>query len=134
VAKCANTFVQKKLSDYVCPIQVGVGVSGGCEAAIHATRRFLESMSGDEVIVKLDFCNAFNTLRRDALLNAVSSKLPELYRFCHSAYGEASILQFGEHSITSAEGVQQGDPLGPLLFCLTLQPILSSLSSKLRLG
>ena len=73
-------------------------------------------------------------IRKDAALNAVSDKLPELYSFCHSAYGDTSVLQFGEHSIHSAEGVQQGDPLGPLLFCLTLQPILSSLSSKLRLG
>jgi len=133
-AKCANSFAQKKLSDYFCPVQVGVAVSGVCEAAVHATRRFLESMPPDEVIVKLDFSNAFNTIRRDAVLNAVSGKLPELYRFCHAAYGDTSLLQFGEESISSAEGVQQGDPLGPLLFCLTLQPILSSLSSKLRLG
>ena len=32
------------------------------------------------------------------------------------------------------EGPQQGDPLGPLLFCLTVQPLLQSLSSELALG
>ena len=100
----------------------------------HAARRFLENMPNDEVLVKLNFCNAFNTIRRDAVLNAVSAKLPELYRFCHTAYGGTSLLQFGEHSTNSAEGVQQGNPLGPLLFCLTVQPLLNSLSSKLRLG
>ena len=31
-------------------------------------------------------------------------------------------------------GPQQGDPLGPLLFCLPLQPILLKLSSALTLG
>ena len=30
----------------------------------------------------------------------------------------------------SAEGVQQGDPLGPLLFCLSIHKIVSSLSSE----
>ena len=64
VAKCANTFAQKKLANYFCPIQVGIAVSGGCEAAMHATRRFLESMPNDEVLVKIDFSNAFNTIRR----------------------------------------------------------------------
>jgi len=32
------------------------------------------------------------------------------------------------------EGPQQGDPLGPLLFCNKIQPLLSSLSSELNLG
>ena len=38
VAKCANFYAQKKLADYFAPLQVGVGVSGGCEAAVHASR------------------------------------------------------------------------------------------------
>ena len=33
--------------------------------------------------------------------------------------------------IDSEEGAQQGDPLGPLLFCLTLQPALESLECEL---
>src|SRR6201996_555972 len=73
---------------------------------------FLENMSDQEVIVKLDFSNAFNTVRRDAILNAVATELPELYRLCYSAHAEASLLQLGDHTVVSAEGVQQGDPLG----------------------
>jgi len=34
----------------------------------------------------------------------------------------------------SQEGPQQGDPLGPLLFCNTIHPLLESLGSVLRLG
>ena len=87
VVKCANTYAQKKLANYFSPIQVGVAVAGGCEAAVHATRRFLENTSPDEVIGKLDFTNAFNTVQRDAVLNSVSVKIPEIYSFCYSAYG-----------------------------------------------
>src|SRR6201996_7829045 len=134
IAKCANTFAQKKLANYFSPIQLGVTVSGGCEAAVHASRRFLKGMAVDDVLVKLDFSNAFNTVRRDSVLNAVATRLPDLYRFCNSAYCSPSTLQFGERLIASQEGVQQGNPLGPLLFCLIIQPILSSLSSKLRVG
>jgi len=32
------------------------------------------------------------------------------------------------------EGTQQGDPLGPLLFSNTIQPLLNRLSSNLQLG
>ena len=34
----------------------------------------------------------------------------------------------------SEEGPQQGDPLGPLLFCSTIHPLITSLSSGLTLG
>ena len=58
-------------NDYFAPIQLGVGVIGGCQSAVHATRRFMESMPNEFVIAKLDFTNAFNNLRRDAMLEAV---------------------------------------------------------------
>ena len=36
--------------------------------------------------------------------------------------------------IQSAEGVQQGDPPGPLLFCLTIHELCSHLQSELCLS
>ena len=54
------------------------------------------------------------------MLEAVQSLCPAIYTFVYSAYDAPSDLQWGDRSILSAEGVQQGDPLGPLLFCLTL--------------
>lgn len=44
------------------------------------------------------------------------------------------MLSFGQFMISSQEGAQQGDPLGPLLFCLTIHPIISSLSSQLSIS
>ena len=32
--------------------------------------------------------------------------------------------------VSSAEGIQQGDPLGPMLFCLGIHNLVSSLSSE----
>ena len=61
-------------------------------------------MPADNIIVKLDFLNAFNSLHRDYMLERVSEVIPELYKFCHLAYHEHSILQFGEFCLTSQEG------------------------------
>jgi hypothetical protein len=130
-AKCAVKYALQALGESLLPFQLGVGVSGGCEAAVHATRRFIADMPDDFVVAKLDFSNAFNSVRRDIMLKAVADYLPQLYRFCHLAYSQPSLLKFGRHFIMSEEGAQQGDPLGPLLFCLTIQPLLQSLSSPL---
>ena len=56
---------------------------------------------------------------------------PELFPFIHSAYGTPSSLFIGDTVIQSAEGIQQGDPLGPLLFCLTTMEIMEQLRSEL---
>jgi hypothetical protein len=133
-AKCANAYATYTLSSYLSPIQLGVGISGGCEAAVHATRRFAESMPASHCIVKLDFVNAFNSLHRDAMLQAAHDNTPGIYKFCHLAYSQPSILAFGSRTIRSEEGPQQGDPLGAALFCETIQPLLSSLASELEIG
>ena len=131
-AKCANSYAISSLSDYLRPIQLGVGTPGGCEAAVHATRRFVESMQVDHCVVKLDFSNAFNSLHRDVMLDEVLKKIPGIYKFCHLSYSKPSELVYSGLTIHSREGPQQGDPLGPLLFCGTIHPLLLSLTSELE--
>ena len=85
-----------KFASHFAPIQLGVGTPGGAEAAIHALRRYAEYLPKDYVIVKLDFKNAFNTLRRDTMLKAVRREIPELYNFISATHNGATVLQFGE--------------------------------------
>jgi hypothetical protein len=54
-AKCANASASKKLYDFFSPIQLGVGVSGGCEAAIHVCRRYVASLPEGHVVVNWTF-------------------------------------------------------------------------------
>jgi hypothetical protein len=114
----------------LAPRQLGCGVPLGCEAAAHAARLYLQNMPPNHLLLKLDFKNAFNTLRRDKMLESVKEYAPELFTFIHAAYGQASLLFCGDHILESAEGVQQGDPLGPLLFCLTIQSLILKLQSE----
>ena len=104
------------------------------EAAVHTARRFVGSMEADTVMAKLDFANAFNTLRRDSMLEMIRLNIPSIYNFCKLSYGSDSWLNFRGTKLLSQEGCQQGDPLGPLLFSLTIQPIVMSLRSDLVLG
>ena len=133
-AKCANAYAASQLSDYFSPIQLGVGIPGGCEAAVHATRRYIEAMPDGYVVAKIDFSNAFNSLRRDLMLRCVADKVPEIYRFCHLSYNQPSVLKFENRIILSQEGPHQGDPLGPLLFCLPIHPDLVQPKSELVAG
>lgn len=118
VAKCASRFALHEMSDLLAPRQLGFGVPHGVEAAVHATRAFLNNLQPEQVLLKIDFQNAFNSIRRDKMLAAVEEYIPDLLPFVYSVYCSPSYLRWGEEVLLSSEGVQQGDPLGPLLFCL----------------
>jgi hypothetical protein len=120
-AKIVNSVATERLAPLLAPVQLGVGVKGGMEAAVHAARLYLQEMSLSPcAVIKLDYKNAFNSLRRDSMLEAVHTALPEAYAFIHASYSSPSNLFYGSDILSSEEGVQQGDPLGPLLFCLTI--------------
>ena len=79
--------------------------------------------------MKIDFANAFNCVERQAFLDQCSSHFPGLSQWAEWCYSRPSQLYFGSDTISSERGVQQGDPLGPLLFALALQPLLLQLNN-----
>ena len=58
-------------------------------------------------LLKLDFKNAFNTIRRDRMLEKVKEVIPEYHAYVSSTYLEPSILFCGDETILSNNGVQQ---------------------------
>ena len=120
------------------PNQVGVGTPKGAEAAVHAVRAYIQSSTAkNKILLKIDFKNAFNQVRRDVMLRLVESNAPEIYPYVYQCYNKESDLFFGigsDHGcvINSEEGVQQGDPLGPFLFSLTINQLIKSCQSELN--
>eukprot|EP00660_Eupelagonema_oceanica_P019806 gene19806-biopygen19481 len=83
-----------------------------------------------KVLLKLDFRNAFNTIDRSIVLKAVRERLPTISPWVEFCYADPSRLFFDGAVLFSEEGVQQGDPLGPLLFALALQPLVRKLAAR----
>jgi hypothetical protein len=82
------------------------------------------------MMVKLDFKNAFNCVHRDFLLESANVDiLKPISKFVRQCYAEPTHLLYGDSYISSETGVQQGDPLGPPLFCLALDQMVKSLQA-----
>ena len=80
----------------------------------------------NDIILKIDYANAFNTVRHDLMLETTFNKHLGAYRYMEAAYGSDSFLLFGDTIILSSEGGQQGDPEAGPLFCdATLEDALS---------
>jgi hypothetical protein len=106
--------------------QFGVAVPAAADAISSAARRFALSMPSSYAIVKLDFRNAYNCVFRQVFVDRVTQHFPVLLPYVRLAYGNPSRLQFNTTALSSSRGVQQGDPLSPLLFSLVLLHLIEA--------
>ena len=132
-SKCAISVIRSRNDAFFLPFQYGVGCKAGTERVVHMVRRVWRAKhsSGpggreapDFVLLKVDLENAFNKVSRNTMLEAVSAFAPELLAWVGFLYGARSVLWFGHLKVDSEQGVQQGDPLGPLLFALVMSLII----------
>ena len=134
VGKCLSFSVRQSATETLVPLQVGVGVPNGCEAIVHAAGMLLEDSQiapDHKWALAVDWSNAFNTINRQAMFHEIRRRAPGLAAWVESAYSVAPFLRFGAHQpITSEVGIQQGDPLGPLIFSLTLHPLVEKINRE----
>ena len=67
-SKCVGASVSEEMESLLFPLQLGFGTRMGAEGAVHAARSFLMDMASDHLLLKVDFQNAFNSIRRDVIL------------------------------------------------------------------
>ena len=133
-AKCAGYHVFESRQARYGNRQVGVGTKRGAELASHVFRCLIESPQPKEnVILKIYFGNAFNSINRQFMLAKVFEIHLEVYKYSHSRYSQPSFLFYGDSVIESCEGTQQGDPESPALFSDSIQDLIDSLESKINL-
>ena len=126
-SKCISQGVQAEAFCVLTPLQVSVGVPVGCEAIVHAVTHVLEVANihpEERWTLLLDFSNAFNIVDRGSMFREVRDRIPSMAAWMESCYMAQPFLHFGEHTILSSCGIQQGDPLGPLG---TFQPIIEKI-------
>jgi predicted metal-binding protein len=114
------------------PNQLGCSTPGGTEPLIRVLENTIQGAQRDGCVDKLyvitlDLENAFNSLSRKAIADAVFKYMPELYRAIRWSYGTKSALVIvdvhgNRHVIWSKEGARQGCPYSQVLFALVFMP------------
>jgi hypothetical protein len=85
----------------------------------------------DQVGCFLDLKNAFNTISRAHVRAELVKHFPEWTCWFDCLYEDGNKLVFTSGSpLTANEGILQGDPLGPFLFSLALNPVLMKMKGS----
>ena len=82
--------------------QVGVGIPGGLETAIHVTHRFITQHASDSSLglLKIDMKNAFNECSHSAFFNRVVDDFPAwISAWVKWYYSQPAELRFGSRHI-----------------------------------
>ena len=104
----------------------------GSENIIHNLRAVSQSHPEKDIFL-IDAQNAFNSASRFHGLQQVALHFPYLLPFLSRIYAfDSKGWVYGHdstHHVDSKQGYHQGDVLGSWLFCLTIQPLLTTLQS-----
>ena len=108
--------------------QYGVRHSGyGIQGAIFKAQHFAHNLETN-IILKIDFRNAFNSINRRVCMLALESLEPDCCPWVSWCLQSSSYVSFKSEIIPCANGVQQGEPMSPLLFCVAIDPAIQALS------
>ena len=117
--------LRDEFHELLLPYQMGVAVPGGSEAVVLGIRAALEA-NPDWTLVAVDISNAFNSISRCAIFEALRDGGPQLQQlipYARAQYGNPTPLWYKDgprsvHRILSRTGTRQGDPLAGALFAL----------------
>ena len=134
-AKAVCKTSKKILKEASGPFQFGVGCEAGVEK-VHKALSALAEVRPSAAFIALDCTNAFGSINRGALRSAARNLCPSLAWVAEHWYRKPVQhlwwdKQGQAHEVPAARGVDQGCPLSPAAFAITIASPLQRIKDRL---
>jgi len=100
----------------LAPLQTAFSKGSPCEVVAIGLQAQVDALHGitGYLLLQVDLKNAFNSIALPAILEAIERLCASMMPWARQAFQPAPLL-VGREVIWSTQGVQQGDPFGPIL-------------------
>ena len=121
--KCLRIISRVKASGFFWPLSAWCGLPSRAEKLVQGLCRCISEhwVDDDFIACKIDLSNAFNEIS-----GPTSQNFSDGFCLC---YGQHPTLWHSVGTLSSEQGVQQWNPLGPILFSLVLHKLVRSIAS-----
>ena len=97
--------------------QLGVGCPGGVEVVAHSLRDVLDRHEGSDLaLLKIDFKNAFNMIRRQHFVKETCQIFPEMAAWTDWCYSESTMLLWNHSKVFDSGRSSARRPTWPVVF------------------
>jgi hypothetical protein len=129
---CAQSIIAKKAKEHLGNSQQGIEKTNAIEIILVELNRIIndENIDPNTTVALIDFLNAFCEVKRQYFFDEVYRLFSKISSCVEYVYGCSDLMFTGDDICYSHIGVQQEDPLGPLLFCLVLALLLTGMSKS----
>lgn len=126
VLRVSAEAAQELMPDY----QLGFSPNrSGMQAGVFIAQHWASKL-GDRYLLKVDVKNAFNSISRKACVSGAEKIHEHLAAWSRWILHTPSQLSCGSFAVECKAGVQQGEPLSPLLFCAGLWNVTEALGQS----
>jgi len=110
------------------PLQTSFTKGGPCEVVAMGVQTMVDALHGStgSLLLQVNLKNAFNSIARPAILEALERLCPSMMPWVRQAFQPAPLLVERE-VIWAIRGVQHGEPLDPFLFAVVIEAALDAL-------
>jgi hypothetical protein len=133
--RVACGLVSQGVGERLAPLQVGVGISSGCEIAAHMhdlQYSRTEETATPHGLLPIDAENAYNKAYRQSILEGTKTYCPVLVRAFKFNYGKPSELRASDGTVIGecGTGTRQGDNLSGVYYAVGTQSMLMEIDAK----
>jgi len=135
VSRAGMHFADTSQLANLFPTQLCLARGPALQGGIYLARQWACRMAETRrLLLKIDVCNAYNSVERQACVEGFRDLCPDLHSWAAWTLAQPTPVLWGPETLLAAQGVAQGEPMSAALFCAGIQGAIDAVTQTAGLS